>query len=162
MEVSTDDILVISRYGLDVQPYNEEYKDRRLITWEKCTLRRWLNEEFYENAFSESEKKMISLTYNNNEDGDWMQPDNGNDTVDQIFLLSYIEAYRFFVDNEARRLKPSVYAYQKGAFRSDFGYTVWWTRFVEDFSITGGISCCLPVSSRGIAVRPALRIKLIM
>ena len=158
LEVSTDDILVISRYGLDVQPYNEEYKEYGSVTWEKCTLRRWLNEEFYENAFSESEKKMISLTYNNNEDGDWMQPDNGNDTVDQIFLLSYKEAYRFFVDNEARRLKPSVYAYQKGAFRSDFGYTVWWTRFAEDFSITGIIGCCLPVSSRGIAVRPALRI----
>ena len=159
LEVSTDDILVISRYGLDVQPYNEEYKEYGSVTWEKCTLRRWLNEEFYENAFSESEKKMISLTYNNNEDGAWMQPDNGNDTVDQIFLLSYEEAYRFFVDDEARRLKPSVYAYQKGAFRSDFGYTVWWSRLVEVFSITGRISCCLPVSSRGIAVRPALRIK---
>ena len=160
LEVSTDDILVISRYGLDVQPYNEEYKEYGSVTWEKCTLRRWLNEEFYENAFSESEKKMISLTYNNNnEDGAWRQLDNGNDTVDQIFLLSYKEAYRFFVDDEARRLKPSVYAYQKGAFRSDFGYTVWWSRLVEVFSITGRISCCLPVSSRGIAVRPALRIK---
>ena len=34
--------------------YNEELTD---ITWENCTLRYWLNNSFYNTAFSSSDKK---------------------------------------------------------------------------------------------------------
>lgn len=41
--------LVISLYALDCKPYNTEKKN---VTWEKCTLRAWLNNEFIQAAFS--------------------------------------------------------------------------------------------------------------
>ena len=41
-------ILLMTRYVIDVFAYNQ---DRTDITWEKCTLRRFLNSCFYNNAF---------------------------------------------------------------------------------------------------------------
>ena len=41
-------ILVISRYSLDVQPYNREFAS---VTWENCSLRKWLNRDFFNTAF---------------------------------------------------------------------------------------------------------------
>ena len=39
----------------ELKPYNSKKND---ITWEKCTLRKWLNNDFY-NSFSEEEKSFI-------------------------------------------------------------------------------------------------------
>ena len=51
--------LLISRYGLDAQPYNAEYTD---ATWETCTLRTWLNSTFLNKAFTAEEQKAILTT----------------------------------------------------------------------------------------------------
>lgn len=45
--------LLVSKYLLDVRPYN---KKEKAITWKKCTLRKWMNKEFFNTAFSEEEK----------------------------------------------------------------------------------------------------------
>ena len=49
--------LLVSKYLLTSMPYNEKLED---ITWEECTLRSWLNEEFYEQAFTPRSKKKFS------------------------------------------------------------------------------------------------------
>lgn len=51
--------LLISRYGLDAQPYNTTNNE---ITWETCTLRKWLNGTFYNKAFSSAEQVAILTT----------------------------------------------------------------------------------------------------
>ena len=51
--------LLLSKYGLDVKPYNTEWTG---ITWEKCTLRTWLNGEFLNKAFSAGEQSAILMT----------------------------------------------------------------------------------------------------
>ena len=56
LDVKGEKCLLISRYALDVLPYNVEDKN---ITWEKCSLRTWLNEDFLQEAFSEEERKLI-------------------------------------------------------------------------------------------------------
>ena len=50
--------LLVSKYGLDTKPFNEIRKE---ITWENSTIRNWLNNEFYNNAFSSSEKNKIII-----------------------------------------------------------------------------------------------------
>ena len=57
--------LIISEYALDAKPYNTEFV---AITWEGCTLRNWLNDDFYKAAFSEKEQEWITLTQVINED----------------------------------------------------------------------------------------------
>ena len=51
--------LLISRYALDCRRYNTTTYD---ITWAFCSLRKWLNEDFYSLAFSAEEQKAILLS----------------------------------------------------------------------------------------------------
>ena len=81
-----NELLVVSMYGLDAKPYNEAWKDNDM-SWEKCSLRKWLNEDFYKEAFSKTEKKKIkTATVDNLIDGE--SGDKVNSTNDKVFLLS--------------------------------------------------------------------------
>lgn len=51
-----DTVLLLSKYILDAKPFNEELVD---VTWETCSLRKWLNGDFLKEAFSESEIENI-------------------------------------------------------------------------------------------------------
>ena len=93
LNVQEGKALLISRYGLDVKSYNAEYCD---TTWEQCTLRTWLNNDFLSTAFTIAEQEAILLS---NVDNSKAQCNNsynttgGNNTQDKIFLLSYAEVH---------------------------------------------------------------------
>ncbi len=61
------------------------------VTWENCSLRRWLNESFY-GQFSDEEKAQIVLTECRNADNAAFGTDGGADTEDYVRLLSAEEA----------------------------------------------------------------------
>ena len=120
-----DKLLVISKYALDCQPYNTEWTD---VTWENCTLREWLNDEFFQMAFSEDEQAMIPTVTIANEDTQYYYKetdlflyysfqeengyerritDGGADTQDKVFLLSAFEAENYLdltTNNEEERI----------------------------------------------------------
>lgn len=122
--------LLISKYGLDVQPYHTESVE---VTWETCSLRKWLNGSFLENAFTEREREAILET---NVDNSMSQGAaayktvGGNNTKDKVFLLSYHEARKlYFHSDEARTAKPTAYAITRKAWVSpDNGNGWWWLR----------------------------------
>ena len=91
--------LLLSAYGLDAKPYNKRGK---AVTWETCTLRKWLNGDFYSDAFTEEEKKRILLTEVRNEDNPRWNTPGGNDTEDRVFLLSIREAEEWLTQIERR------------------------------------------------------------
>lgn len=119
--------LLISRYGLDVQPYTWPHAQ---VTWEQCTLRIWLNDTFANRAFSQKEQQAILMTtvVNGSDEGYW-KTDGGNDTQDKIFLLSYRQAEQYFdvtINNDENiksRMQPTDYALAHGA-----GKLGWWLR----------------------------------
>ena len=74
--------LIISEYGLDAMRYNTDVVD---ITWEECTLRGWLNDDFYNTAFTEEEQARIALTQLINDDNLAYSTEGGNDTDDKVF-----------------------------------------------------------------------------
>lgn len=76
--------------------YNENYES---ITWEECTLRTWLHDDFY-NEFNDDEKAMIEKTHNSNPDNSKYSTDGVSDTDDYVFLLSLDEAEK--VDENIR------------------------------------------------------------
>lgn len=133
-----DKALLISRYGLDAQPYN---KDHTSVTWETCTLRTWLNGTFYNKAFSSAEQAAILTTNVDNSKNQcysgW-STSSGNNTQDKVFLLSYAEANKYFgvtYDNSSNtksRVAPTAYAIAQGAWTSssnkttDSTYAGWW------------------------------------
>ena len=129
--------LLLSRYGLDAKPY---HKWRDPITWEKCDLRAWLNDEFLNTAFTEAEQAAILLTDVDNcrtQCYGW-SPSGGNDTQDKLFLLSYGEAHKYFnvqfgvKNNVAARVKPTDYAISRGSYHythnltAEGEITAWW------------------------------------
>lgn len=130
--------LLISRYGLDAQPYN---KYNASVTWETCTLRTWLNGRFYIKAFSSAEQAAILTTNVDNSKNQcysgW-STSSGNNTQDKVFLLSYAEANKYFgvtYDNSSNtksRVAPTAYAIAQGAWTSssnkttDSTYAGWW------------------------------------
>ena len=80
--------MMITRYGLDKKGYHEKYLD---VTWETCSLRNWLNTDFYESAFNEEEKRLIEETRILNADNPVHRTPGGNSTPDKVFLLSLDE-----------------------------------------------------------------------
>ena len=125
-----DRMLVISRYGLDCQPYNTT---NVAVTWETCTLRNWLNTEFYNTAFSDSEKASVITTTVENPNNARRGTQGGNATSDNVFCLSIDEANRYFASDESRATKPTAYAVSRGAYASTStnwyaGNCVWWLR----------------------------------
>lgn len=114
--------LLLSDIVLDKQKYNKRLKK---VTWEKSTLRKWLNKKFMNRAFSSSEQKAIRTTKVINEDNYYYKTDGGNDTLDKIYLLSLSETDEEkeygFTDSYGMTIKYSNYA-----DLDDYQY--WWLR----------------------------------
>lgn len=118
-------ILVISKYALDCQQYNSDAD----VTWETCTLRKWLNNNFINSAFTADEKaKIPTVTVSADKNPDY-STNPGNATQDQVFLLSITEANKYFSSDSARECKPTEYAVAVGAMvYSSNGNCRWWLR----------------------------------
>lgn len=89
LSVNGNDAFLLSQKILNIKPYNDEDV---YCTWETCTLRTWLNNEFYDAAFSNDEKKAIKNTHVKNDNNPLYETNGGNDTYDHIYLLSFSEA----------------------------------------------------------------------
>lgn len=113
-------VLLLSEYGLDAKPYNEDSTPD--IDWEDCTLRQWLNGEFYESAFTDAEKEKIILSTSEGFPEHNSRVPGGEytylerETEDNVFLLSYTEVYHYISNetgdetNPARLCYPTEYA----------------------------------------------------
>ena len=128
---SSKQLFLLSDQGLDAVQYHTEAED---VTWEKSTIRSWLNETFYKAAFNSSEQGMIKSTKVTADANPEYDTDPGNDTTDKVFLLSINEVNKYFSSDEARNCVPTDYAINKGAY-TDSSYTVdgkaacwWWLR----------------------------------
>ncbi len=145
LQKTADTVLIISEKVLALKPYNENWT---YITWENCTLRKWLNEDFY-SIFTDEEKFMIAETKVVNSDNASYGTKGGNNTVDKVFLLSLDEAEKYFVDDKSRAVG-----------------TWWWLRSPGDYQ-----KCAASVDNdgslgddgngvrNGNGVRPALNLK---
>ena len=85
--------LVTSLKMLEVKQYHSEQTE---VTWENCSLRKWLNEDFFKSAFTEDEQDHILLKTIHTPDNPEFSTSGGNDTQDQIFLMSLDEAESLF------------------------------------------------------------------
>ncbi len=128
LEVKDGKALVISKYALDCKEYSTKNTD---VTWETCTLRKWLNNDFINAAFSADEKAMIPTVTVSADKNPEYSTDPGNATQDQVFLLSINEANEYFSSDDERMCGPTAYAIGNGAWTSDNyekdgAATCWW------------------------------------
>lgn len=114
--------LLLSVHALDTRPFNDSP-----ATWDNSSLRTWLNDEFYQDAFTADEQKEIQLTHLHNGDELGYGTAAGRDTDDHVFLLSASEAEKYLSDNETTT-SPTQYALSQGAYTNDKGDCAWWLR----------------------------------
>ena len=117
--------LLISQYALDCKTYN---KKNEATSWEECTLRNWLNTDFMNSAFSNTEQSLILLSEVTADKAPRYNTNQGYDTDDKIFLLSVKEAEQYFKNDEDRKCAPTKFAVNNGAYKSDKGQCWWWLR----------------------------------
>lgn len=148
---------------MDCQPYNETKKK---ITWENCSLRKYLNSDFLYKHFNEEEKNKILLTDVINDNSKY-KIKGGNNTKDKIFLLSRDEAKNYFSSKEMRVTCATSYAKSVNnelSVNSDNGNSCFWLRspgnflssaaYVNSDGSVQGSGCCVDYHDYGI--RPAL------
>ena len=164
-------VLVISDKALDCQTYNSSITS---VTWETCTLRKWLNNDFINAAFSDDEKAMIPTVTVSADKNPQYDTDPGNATKDKVFLLNIVEAEKYFTSDEARKCVPTEYAISNGAWTSDSDTkggkaTCWWWLRSPGFDQISAVCVNLDgsvfrfgyrVRSDVSAVRPALWISI--
>ncbi len=88
--------LLLSKYILDCKPYDDNFEN---LSWDTCTLRKWLNNDFYNNSFNKNEKDIILLSkvINTSADGvEWANGVTPNNTNDKVFLLCIDEIKDYF------------------------------------------------------------------
>jgi len=186
LQNSDGELFLLSNYILDCKRYHYE---NVATTWRDCDLRKWLNDEIYDTAFTAREKEYIQTT---------VCTDNGEDkpdTKDKVFLLSVaeIEAFtdpgdgdnttirRRTIGTEFAKVKKpdgcSLYVYDKGVEKDyivengqKYGCSWWWTRSqlqTEHPSRATFIGARSNIKrygqvalTRGTGVRPALKISI--
>ena len=154
-------ILAISDKALDCQPYNTSLSD---VTWENCTLRKWLNDDFVNVAFDAEERKMIPSVIVSAYKNPIYDTNYKNATNDRVFLLNITEVNKYFSSDSARQCRPTDYAVANGAYKSNDNVCWWWLRspgyrqcsativyYGGDVNEPG-----YGVSNDGYAVRPAM------
>ena len=157
--------LLVSKYALDCKQFNN--KDT-LVNWRDCSLRRWLNDDFFRRAFSAEERRRIvkGVVYT----GD--NPEHGmpgcGETRDYVFCLSINEANDLLSSAGAMGCRPTLYAKSRNAYAGENGNCYYWLRSPgNQYNCAAGVHSYGTVGYDGdyvyhdyVAVRPALRIKL--
>ncbi len=104
LDIQNNKALIITEYIIEQRAYHGAYKD---ITWADCSLRKYLNGEFYDNKFTVADKSRIIPVINKNLDNQWYGSKGGADTRDSIFLLSLEEVTcQYFGDSSSKLHNP--------------------------------------------------------
>jgi len=135
LNIKNNTALIITEEIVEQRPYHNVYEN---ITWADCSLREYLNGEFY-NKLKETDKSKIISVKNKNMDNQWYGTNGGKDTKDRIFLLSIEETVcKYFGDSSANlhnRSEKQKYWFQKkdgnnskriAKFTSEGSWGTWW------------------------------------
>ena len=157
LSVDGNKLLLLSKYALDCQPYNtlEDLQERYpssgpysydggdnvdwasvSVVWADSTIRTWLNNDFYNTAFTDGEKKKICDSRLVNADNPYYEIDGGANTTDKVFLMSLEDIvnsdYGFNADpdygDSARIAIATPYAKAMGVGANSNSVCSWWLR----------------------------------
>ncbi|MGI6725625.1 MAG: phosphodiester glycosidase family protein [Christensenellales bacterium] len=142
-------VLLLSEYVLDARPVQSE---GRFNGYEYSEIKRWLEGEFFEQAFVPGEQALIAL-----EDGT------------PLVTLPSVEELREkdggFFDTEGLRARPTPYAVKQGVQKYSGGDASYWTRTRSQSNagsqrrvMEKGSFGYSPASYSNIGVRPMLRL----
>ena len=180
LENSGSEMLLLSKYGIDCQQYDGSYDI--CIEWKDCSLRKWLNKDFFNEAFSKEERNRIvtSKVYNRKHldttyYGEWdkrglVEKDDQSSnhyTLDNVFVFDIIEAKRYFPNDRDRLCQPTKVTKAKGVSMNNVtSCCPWWLRSsgssFNNATVSGATGAIdekgWEVNKKVIAIRPCIRI----
>jgi hypothetical protein len=181
LDVHGSSAFLMADLVLDSQDYHYSISDRTIggstiypNNYEHSHIRSWLNDNFYNTAFTAAEKARIQTTTVDNSVASTGYSSSRYacaNTSDKVFLLSYSEAtnasYGLSTD-ASRQLKPSAYAQSQGVDTNYDGNSYWWLRSPNDYiapsarvvNYVGDVFYYHSVYSTSSGVVPALWISL--
>jgi hypothetical protein len=140
LDVQSNRAFLMADLVLDSQDYHYSTSNRTIggsrvyaNNYKESHIRSWLNDNFYNTAFTAAEKARIQTTTVDNSAASTGYSRNSYacaNTSDQVFLLSYAEATSEtygLSTKTARQLKPSAYAQSQGVYTYK-GNSDWWLR----------------------------------
>ncbi|MBQ6274984.1 MAG: hypothetical protein IJK63_12275 [Oscillospiraceae bacterium] len=166
LERDGNNVMLISKYALDCQPYHDPYAN---VTWETCYLRGWLNDTFLNEAFNPEEQNSILITTVTADSNPAYSVSPGNDTCDKVYLLSIPEANTYFATDADRQCKGTEYCYAQGVAKDDDGNSWWLLRSPGyESRLAAFVNSYGSISNRGdgvnhtrSAIRPVIWINLL-
>lgn len=167
-----------NEYGWKDKNNNGDVEEDEVITWKDSVIRSWLNNEFYNKAFSSEEKDAILQSEHNNEgetrkeetsNGKFLFPEGGV-TQDKVFLLSRSEAEneKYGMPNNkvgmvSRQTTYTDYGKKDRAWPS----VEYWLRAPQSYEVYEGqfswsayVDSAVPIVSDCEGVRPCVCINL--
>lgn len=110
LEVQPDRLLLLSRYALDSERYH--YR-KESVTWDTCSVRDWLNDTFYWEAFTRSERECILSSRTSLYD-------------DYVFFLSDEETEEYLPRAKDRICKATPYCAGQNVYVNPSTGGSWW------------------------------------
>ena len=92
LDVQNKKALILAENIVEIRQYNPVCAN---VTWENCTLRNYLNNEFFE-KFNAEQQERIEKTLNFNKNNYWYGTNGGMKSMDKIFLFDLEEADKYF------------------------------------------------------------------
>ena len=146
LEIKDGKALLLSDKVIDDHAFNNTQGD---TTWETSSLRAFLNNDFYNDVFTDEEKAMIVSTHNENKSytdylsSYWLENsyieynninnvNNGNDTDDKVFVLDLGEIRQYLGNEDG--YYPTFASQENGP--KDYLNT--WTKFGINFDYAAG------------------------
>lgn len=177
LERTEDTVLLMSRFGLDCVRFNDYLGPD--VTWETCSLRKWLNETFYDTAFTaEEQARIVVSTVLPCEKSAVLSTPQGNATQDKVYIWGIDEVNKW--NHLTLMTPPTEYAISRGAdiwsnWKNDGKECGrWWLRTLGLWSPGYNRNLVLVVEAdgkipsyvgvrvneRGFTVRPVIRINI--
>lgn len=109
LAVEGDQALLITAYIIDGHAIDDAQYTQKTKPWPQSPIRKWLNGEFMDLAFSPEEKAAILTVTNKTEKNPDYNTGKVADSKDQVFYLSLAEAEKYFADDNDRMVRVTPY-----------------------------------------------------
>ena len=187
LKVSDNEFLLQTEAIIDAKPFNTSlysYTEDGVVhypsEYELATIRPWLNEEFFNLAFSETEQELFIEVNNINQPSIiWITEDiNPKNTLDKVFLPSYQEVLSFdlgFINSpicdDSRKATATDYANSLGLIDhtvEGFTTSIWAIRTSMEYVKTymsyvgydGYAGVNFYLDAENVGIRPLIKIRI--
>lgn len=125
LDTVNNKVMLMAKYGLAYMPFNDKMWS---VSWEKCSMRKYLNDEFIHSCFDEKEQSVIIESSIENKGNSRYGITGCGETKDKVFLLSLEEAGNLLATDTERLCSVAEYVFNSESSNGESKNGYWWLR----------------------------------